>query len=166
MSMKVSKATEYAVIIENMSKWFDDFQVLININLSVRYGERVVICGPSGSGKSTLIRCLNHLEVHQQGTPTVADTTLFAGMKNPEKIRREVGMVFQSFNLFPHLSVLDNCVLPQLRSLGRDKATARETGMKFLQWVNVFVLHKTLGGQLNELSQKWLGQELPRLPTL
>ena len=120
-----------------MSKWYDDFQVLKQINLKVKYGERIVICGPSGSGKSTLIRCLNHLEVHQQGTITVGGVDVFEGMKAPEAIRRKVGMVFQSFNLFPHLSVIDNCVLPQLRSLGRDKQTARNIGMKFLERVKI-----------------------------
>lgn len=134
---KLSDGSEFAVIIENLSKWYDDFQVLKNIDLNVKYGERVVICGPSGSGKSTLIRCLNHLEVHQQGNITVAGTSVFEGMKAPENIRRKVGMVFQSFNLFPHLSVIDNCVLPQLRSLGRSKQSARETGMKFLERVRI-----------------------------
>jgi len=91
-----------AVSITGMSKWYDDFQVLKDIDLSVAFGERIVICGPSGSGKSTLIRCLNHLEEHQKGYP--------------EKVRREVGMVFQSFNLFPHLTILENCMLPQQRA--------------------------------------------------
>jgi general L-amino acid transport system ATP-binding protein len=135
--MNDKSSSEFAVVIEGMNKWFDDFQVLTNINLSVRYGERIVICGPSGSGKSTLIRCLNHLESHQQGKITVGGTAIFEGMKAPEKVRRDVGMVFQSFNLFPHLSVIDNCVLPQLRSLDRDKPSAREIGMKFLERVKI-----------------------------
>jgi len=106
--------SDYAVQIEGMSKWYGDFKVLTDINLSVKHGERIVICGPSGSGKSTLIRCLNHLEVHQEGKITVNGTSLFDGMKNPEAVRLDAGMVFQSFNLFPHLSVLDNCILPQV----------------------------------------------------
>jgi ABC-type polar amino acid transport system ATPase subunit len=137
MSIKETKKEEYAVLIENMSKWYDDFQVLTDIDLFVKYGERIVICGPSGSGKSTLIRCLNHLEVHQKGKITVNNVSLFEGMKSPETVRRDTGMVFQSFNLFPHLSVIDNCILPQLRSLNRDKKTAKEVGMKFLERVKI-----------------------------
>lgn len=128
---------ENAVQVEGMSKWYGEFKVLTDINLSVKYGERIVICGPSGSGKSTLIRCLNHLEVHQEGNIAVNGTPLFEGMKNPEAVRLNAGMVFQSFNLFPHLSVIDNCILPQLRSLGRDKAEARKVGMRFLDRVKI-----------------------------
>ena len=120
-----------------MSKWYDDFQVLKDIDLSVAFGERIVICGPSGSGKSTLIRCLNHLEEHQKGSIIVNGTPLSPGMKKPEKVRREVGMVFQSFNLFPHLTVLENCMLPQQRALKRTKAEAREVGMRFLERVKI-----------------------------
>lgn len=129
--------SDYAVQIEGMSKWYGDFKVLTDINLSVKHGERIVICGPSGSGKSTLIRCLNHLEVHQEGKITVNGTSLFDGMKNPEAVRLDAGMVFQSFNLFPHLSVLDNCILPQVRSLGRDKSEAKKVGMRFLERVKI-----------------------------
>lgn len=120
-----------------MSKWYDDFQVLSGIDLTVSHGERIVICGPSGSGKSTLIRCLNHLEEHQEGEIVVNGTELSPGMKHPEKVRRQVGMVFQSFNLFPHLTVLENCMLPQRRALKRSKEHAREVGMRFLARVKI-----------------------------
>ena len=97
--------------IENMNKWFGDFQVLKNIDLSVEKNKKIVVCGPSGSGKSTLIRCINRLEEHQEGTIIVDGTELSENTKNIEAIRAEVGMVFQQFNLFPHLSILDNCTL-------------------------------------------------------
>ena len=133
----MEQTLENAVVMENMNKWYGDFHVLQEINLTVKYGERVVICGPSGSGKSTLIRCLNHLEVHQQGTLRVNGTHVYEGMKNAEAVRLNTGMVFQSFNLFPHLSVLNNCILPQVRCLGRSKKEASEIGMKFLERVKI-----------------------------
>ena len=126
-----------AIKITGMSKWYDDFQVLDDIDLTVTKGERIVICGPSGSGKSTLIRCLNHLEEHQKGSIIVNDIPLSPQMKNPEQVRREVGMVFQSFNLFPHLTVLENCILPQRRALKRSQAQAHEVGMRFLRRVKI-----------------------------
>ncbi len=97
--------------INNMNKWFGDFQVLKDIDLEVEKNKKIVVCGPSGSGKSTLIRCINRLEEHQKGTITVDGTELTENTKNIEAIRAEVGMVFQQFNLFPHLSILDNCTL-------------------------------------------------------
>ena len=97
--------------INNMNKWFGDFQVLKNIDLSVEKNKKIVVCGPSGSGKSTLIRCINRLEEHQEGKIIVDGTELSENTKNIEQIRAEVGMVFQQFNLFPHLSILDNCTL-------------------------------------------------------
>ena len=97
--------------LKNVNKWFDKFQVLKDINLEVGPQEKIVICGPSGSGKSTLIRCVNRLEEHQEGNIIVDGTELSESTKNIEKIRAEVGMVFQQFNLFPHLSILDNCSL-------------------------------------------------------
>ena len=97
--------------INNMNKWFGDFQVLKKINLEVKPKEKIVVCGPSGSGKSTLIRCINRLEEHQEGNIIVDGTELTEDTKNIEQIRAEVGMVFQQFNLFPHLSILDNCTL-------------------------------------------------------
>ncbi|MEL6102867.1 MAG: ATP-binding cassette domain-containing protein, partial [Pseudomonadota bacterium] len=107
--MKVSD--EVAVTIEGMNKWYGTFHVLRDINLTVYEGERIVICGPSGSGKSTLIRCINALEEHQQGLIEVDGTVLSSDLKNIDKIRSEVGMCFQHFNLFPHLTILENCTL-------------------------------------------------------
>ena len=104
MSDKIIQITE-------MNKWFGDFQVLKNINLEVEKNKKIVVCGPSGSGKSTLIRCINRLEEHQQGSIIVDGNELTEDTKDIEKIRAEVGMVFQQFNLFPHLSILDNCTL-------------------------------------------------------
>lgn len=138
-----------AVSITGMSKWFGDFKVLSDINLDVQRGERIVICGPSGSGKSTLIRCINHLEVHQQGVIIVDDVELKPNMKNVEAIRRDAGMVFQSFNLFPHLSVIENCMLPQRRVLKRNKADAHEVGMKFLSRVRIPEQADKYPGQLS-----------------
>ena len=97
--------------LKNVNKWFDKFQVLKDINLKVNQKEKIVICGPSGSGKSTLIRCINRLEEHQEGNITVDGNEISEDTKNIENIRAEVGMVFQQFNLFPHLSILDNCTL-------------------------------------------------------
>jgi general L-amino acid transport system ATP-binding protein len=97
--------------IQNVNKWFGDFQVLKEINLEVKPKEKIVVCGPSGSGKSTLIRCINRLEEHQKGTIIVDGTEISEDTKNIEQVRAEVGMVFQQFNLFPHLSILDNCTL-------------------------------------------------------
>lgn len=126
-----------AVKVTSMSKWYGDFRVLHDINLTVQDGERIVICGPSGSGKSTLIRCLNHLETFQQGYVAVNGHELSEGMKNVEAVRRDVGMVFQSFNLFPNMSVLDNCVLSQRKALKRDKLEAREIAMNYLEKVKI-----------------------------
>ena len=103
--------------IENVNKWFGDFQVLKDINLEVQPKQKIVVCGPSGSGKSTLIRCINRLEEHQEGKIIVDGTELSENTKNIEQIRAEVGMVFQQFNLFPHLSILDNCTLAPILSL-------------------------------------------------
>ena len=97
--------------IQNVNKWFGDFQVLKEINLEVKPKEKIVVCGPSGSGKSTLIRCINRLEEHQKGSIIVDGTEISEDTKNIEQVRAEVGMVFQQFNLFPHLSILDNCTL-------------------------------------------------------
>ncbi len=140
---------QVAVSIRNMSKWYGDFRVLTDINLEVHQGERIVICGPSGSGKSTLIRCINHLEEHQEGTIIVDGITLTPGMKNVEAVRRDAGMVFQSFNLFPHLTVLDNCILPQRKVLKRSKAEAHETAMKYLERVRIPEQADKYPGQLS-----------------
>jgi len=138
-----------AVVIRNMSKWFGDFKVLSGIDLQVRVGERIVICGPSGSGKSTLLRCINHLEVHQEGEILLNGTRLTANMKNVESVRRDAGMVFQSFNLFPHLTVIDNCILPQRRVLKRSRKEARAVGMKFLERVRIPEQSEKYPGQLS-----------------
>ena len=103
--------SEPIIKIENVNKWFGDFQVLKDINLDVSAKQKIVVCGPSWSGKSTLIRCINRLEEHQKGTIIVDGTELSENTKNIEQVRAEVGMVFQQFNLFPHLSILDNCTL-------------------------------------------------------
>ncbi|MFZ5674699.1 MAG: amino acid ABC transporter ATP-binding protein [Pseudomonadota bacterium] len=121
----------------NVSKWYDKFQVLKDISLTVGKGERVVICGPSGSGKSTAIRCINRLEQHQSGQILVEGVELNAQVKNIEHVRREVGMVFQQFNLFPHLSVLDNLTLAprRVRKMGRKESEDR--AMEYLKRVRI-----------------------------
>src|ERR1041384_4695546 len=130
-NMQVSK-TEVAVEIIGMNKWFGDFHVLRDINLKVMKGERIVICGPSGSGKSTLIRCINRLEEHQKGQIVVDGIELSNDLKNIEQIRREVGMVFQHFNLFPHLTVMENCTLAPIWVRRTPKAEADAAAMKYL----------------------------------
>jgi general L-amino acid transport system ATP-binding protein len=120
-----------------VNKWFGQFHVLKDINLSVRRGERVVVCGPSGSGKSTLIRCINRLEKHDEGAIVVDGIELDEDTKNVAAIRREVGMVFQQFNLFPHLSALENCTLPQVRARGTPRAQAEAKAMEYLQRVRI-----------------------------
>ena len=125
------------VEITGLCKWFGEFSALWDINLSVMRGEKVVICGPSGSGKSTLIRCINQLEEHQKGSIRVDGQEVRPGMKGIEKIRREVGMVFQSFNLFAHMSVLDNLTLGPVRNRGMAPAEARELAMSYLEKVSI-----------------------------
>jgi len=120
-----------------VQKWYGQFQVLKDIDLAVTRGERIVICGPSGSGKSTLIRCINGLESIQAGRITVAGAELDAGGRNAEHIRRHVGMVFQSFNLFPHLTVLENCTLSPMRSQKLPRAQAQEIAMHYLTRVRI-----------------------------
>lgn len=123
--------------LEGVGKWFGDFQALRNINLQVKQGERMVVCGPSGSGKSTMIRCINRLEVHQQGTIRVDGIELTEDMKNVTAIRREVGIVFQNFNLFPHLTVLENLMLAPVRARGMPKKEAEELSMRYLERVHI-----------------------------
>jgi len=125
------------VEIEGLCKWYGDFSALFDINLSVRRGEKVVICGPSGSGKSTLIRCINQLESHQIGTIRVDGREVKPGMRGIEEIRREVGMVFQSFNLFPHMTVLDNLMLGPVRNRGMRRAEARDLAIGYLERVQI-----------------------------
>ena len=135
--------------IENMNKWFGDFQVLKDINLTVEKNKKIVVCGPSGSGKSTLIRCINRLEEHQKGTIIVDGTELTENTKNIEAIRAEVGMVFQQFNLFPHLSILDNCTLAPIWVKKMPKKDAEELAMKQLEQVQIVDQAKKYPGQLS-----------------
>jgi len=135
--------------IENMNKWFGDFQVLKDINLSVEKNKKIVVCGPSGSGKSTLIRCINRLEKHQKGTIIVDGTELTENTKNIEAIRAEVGMVFQQFNLFPHLSILDNCTLAPIWVKKMPKKNAEELAMKQLEQVQIVDQANKYPGQLS-----------------
>ena len=135
--------------IENMNKWFGDFQVLKNIDLSVEKNKKIVVCGPSGSGKSTLIRCINRLEEHQEGNIIVDGTELAENTKNIEKIRAEVGMVFQQFNLFPHLSILDNCTLAPIWVKKLPKKEAEEVAMRNLTRVQIDDQALKFPGQLS-----------------
>ena len=125
------------ITLTGVNKWFGTFHVLKDVNLAVGRGQRIVVCGPSGSGKSTLIRCINRLEEHDEGEIVVDGITLDEDMRNVSAIRREVGMVFQQFNLFPHLSVLDNCVLAQVRARGTPRREARERAMHYLERVRI-----------------------------
>lgn len=133
----------------NVNKWYGKFHVLRDINLSVASGERIVICGPSGSGKSTLIRCLNRLEEHQQGQIVIDGTELTSDIKDVETIRREVGMVFQHFNLFPHLTVLENLTLGPIWVLKTPKAEAEAQAMKYLERVRIPEQANKYPGQLS-----------------
>ncbi|MDE0810120.1 MAG: amino acid ABC transporter ATP-binding protein [Alphaproteobacteria bacterium] len=121
----------------DVNKWYGDFHALSNINLQVNRGERVVVCGPSGSGKSTMIRCINRLEHHQSGQIIVDGTELTDNLKNIEAVRSEVGMVFQSFNLFPHLNIMDNLTLAPTLVRKQPKKDAEERAMKFLERVKI-----------------------------
>ena len=123
--------------LSNVKKWYGDFQVLNDINLSVQEGEKVVICGPSGSGKSTLIRCLNALEDFQEGKIQVNGFELGNELKTVESLRQQVGMVFQHFNLFPHLTILENLTLAPVQVLKMDEAKAKELALKFLRKVRI-----------------------------
>ncbi len=144
-----SKNKKTVININEMHKWFGSFHVLKNINLEVEQGERIVICGPSGSGKSTLIRCINRLEVHQQGHISVNGIELSGDLKNLEAIRSDVGMVFQSFNLFPHLSVLENCTLAPIWVRKMPKKEAEELAMEYLERVKIPEQAKKFPGQLS-----------------
>jgi len=135
--------------IQGVNKWFGDFQVLKDINLEVAPKQKIVVCGPSGSGKSTLIRCINRLEEHQKGTIVVDGVELSENTKNIEQIRAEVGMVFQQFNLFPHLSILDNCTLAPIWVKKMPKKQAEELAMKQLQQVKISDQALKFPGQLS-----------------
>ena len=130
-------AVEPIIRIEAVDKWFGNFQVLTDINLNVRAGERIVVCGPSGSGKSTLIRCINQLETVQKGRIVVNGIDLSAGGRNVGSVREEVGMVFQQFNLFPHLTILQNCTLAPIHSRGLKQDAAEAIAMKYLTRVRI-----------------------------
>jgi len=132
-----------------VNKWFGDFQVLKDVNLDVNQKQKIVVCGPSGSGKSTLIRCINRLEEHQKGTIVVDGNELTEDTKNIEKIRAEVGMVFQQFNLFPHLSILDNCTLAPIWVKKMPKKQAEEMAMNELKKVQISDQSKKFPGQLS-----------------
>ena len=141
--------SEKIIEMKNVNKWFGDFQVLKDINLEVNQKQKIVVCGPSGSGKSTLIRCINRLEEHQKGTIIVDSNELTEDTKNIEKIRAEVGMVFQQFNLFPHLSILDNCTLAPIWVKKMPKKQAEEMAMKELKKVQIADQAKKFPGQLS-----------------
>lgn len=140
---------EIAVSLRDVNKWYGEFHVLKNVNLDVERGQRIVICGPSGSGKSTMIRCINRLEEHQAGQIIVDGIELNNDLKNIDQIRREVGMVFQHFNLFPHLTVLENCCLAPMwvRKIPRKEAEA--TAMEYLERVKIPHQAKKFPGQLS-----------------
>ncbi len=138
-----------AILIENLNKWYGDFHVLTNVSLRVDKGERIVICGPSGSGKSTLIRCINRLEEHQEGQIIVNGTELTADVKRIDEVRREVGMVFQHFNLFPHLTILQNLTLAPIWVRGIPKAEAEATAMHYLNRVKIPEQALKFPGQLS-----------------
>ena len=140
---------EVAIQITGMNKWYGAFHVLRDIDMTVQRGERIVIAGPSGSGKSTLIRCINRLEEHQQGDIIVDGIELTSDLKNIDKIRREVGMCFQHFNLFPHLSILENCTLAPMWVRNIPKKEAEETAMHFLEKVKIPEQADKFPGQLS-----------------
>ena len=141
--------SEKIIQMEKVNKWFGDFQVLKDIDLEVAQKQKIVVCGPSGSGKSTLIRCINRLEEHQKGKIIVDGVELTENTKNIEQIRAEVGMVFQQFNLFPHLSILDNCTLAPIWVKKIPKLKAEELAMKQLEQVKISDQAKKFPGQLS-----------------
>ena len=140
---------EVMISMQAVNKWYGDFHVLKDINLTVNKGERIVVCGPSGSGKSTLIRCLNRLEEHQAGMIKVQGIEINNDLKNIDEIRREVGMVFQHFNLFPHLTILENCTLAPIWVRKTPKAEAETIAMKYLERVKIPEQAHKYPGQLS-----------------
>ncbi len=151
MTEDVAKTNDEKLAVEiiGMHKWYGDFHVLKNINLEVRKGERIVVCGPSGSGKSTVIRCINRLEEHQRGKIIVDGIELTNDIKNIDQIRREVGMCFQHFNLFPHLTVLENCCLAPIWVRKMPRKEAEENAMKYLERVKIPDQASKYPGQLS-----------------
>ena len=146
---KMQVTEEVIIQMSQVNKWYGTFHVLRDINLTVNKGERIVICGPSGSGKSTLIRCLNRLEEHQSGDITVQGITINNDLKNIDEIRREVGMVFQHFNRFPHLTILENCTLAPIWVRRMPKADAEAIAMKYLERVKIPEQAHKYPGQLS-----------------
>ncbi len=146
---EIQTTDRLAVEITDMNKWYGSFHVLVDINLTVHEGERIVICGPSGSGKSTLIRCINCLEEHQEGTIIVEGTELSSDLKNIDRIRSEVGMCFQHFNLFPHLTILENCTLAPIWVRKTPRQEAEDTAMYFLEKVKIPEQAAKFPGQLS-----------------
>ena len=146
---KMEVSDEIAISIQKMNKWYGTFHVLRDIDLTVNRGERIVICGPSGSGKSTLIRCINALEEHQKGSIEVDGTVLGSDLKNIDKIRSEVGMCFQHFNLFPHLSILENLTLAPIWVRKTPKKEAEEVAMHYLEKVKIPDQANKYPGQLS-----------------
>ena len=144
-----SVSEEMVITMEAVNKWYGHFHVLKDINLSVKKGERIVICGPSGSGKSTLIRCINHLEAHQRGQITVNGVVLDGDVKDLDSIRSDVGMVFQSFNLFPHLTVMENCILAPMWVKKTPKEQAEEIANGLLERVKIPEQADKYPGQLS-----------------
>ena len=140
---------EFIITLNNVNKWYGQFHVLKDINLNVKVGEKIVICGPSGSGKSTMIRCINHLEEHQEGDIIVDGVVLNNDLKNIGQIRKEVGMVFQHFNLFPHLTVLQNCTLAPIWVRKMPQKEAEAIAMKFLERVKIPEQANKFPGQLS-----------------
>ncbi len=147
--LESAASSEVIIDLNKVNKWYGDFHVLKDIDLIVHKGERIVICGPSGSGKSTLIRCINRLEEHQAGSIVVDGITLDKNLKNIDHIRTEVGMVFQSFNLFPHLSILENLTLGPIWVRKMPKTDAQATAMKFLERVKIPEQADKYPGQLS-----------------
>ena len=147
--LKKPARTNPIIHISGMHKWYGDFHVLKDINLEVQRGERIIICGPSGSGKSTLIRCINRLEEHQRGKIIVDGIELTNDLKNIEKIRMEVGMVFQHFNLFPHLTILENLSIGPIWVRKTPRKEAEETAMYYLEKVHIAEQAQKFPGQLS-----------------
>ena len=145
----VRAGTAPAILLENVNKWYGTMHVLRDVNLQVATGERVVVCGPSGSGKSTMIRCINRLEEHQSGQIVVDGTELTSDLKNIDKVRSEVGMVFQHFNLFPHLTILENCTLAPIWVRKMSRTRANEIAMHFLERVRIPEQATKYPGQLS-----------------
>jgi len=148
-TIETGAADAPTIQIKGLNKWYGSFHVLRDINLDVAHGERIVICGPSGSGKSTLLRCINRLEEHQEGKIIVDGVRLTNDLKQIDAVRREVGMVFQSFNLFPHLTVLENCTLAPIWVRKTPKAEAEATAMEYLERVKIPEQADKFPGQLS-----------------